>query len=218
MPRSFLMVVALLALIAALVQAQNPVPKQFVLEGRARAEREAPHLIQALELKPGMIVADVGAGIGFMTVPLARWLGDGRVIATEIDEPRRRETRDYARREGLTNVTVMEGAAASTNLPTACCDAIFLRRVYHQITEPAAFNRSLAAALKPGGRLAIISFIPTGTPPLPTGTVVNRGPTGVPVPTVIQEMRAAGLEHVRTIEGWPPGEPASTNFLALFRK
>jgi ubiquinone/menaquinone biosynthesis C-methylase UbiE len=217
MTRSFLMVVALLALTAALVQAQEPVPKRL-LEARARAEREAPHLIEALELRPGMIVADVGAGIGLMTVPLARWLGNGRVIATDIDEPGRRETREYARREGLTNVTVIEGAAASTNLPAACCDAIFLRRVYHQITEPAIFNRSLAAALKPGGRLAIISFIPTGTPPPPTGTVVNRGPTGVPIQTVIDEMKAAGLEHVRTIEGWPPGEPASTNFLALFRK
>ena len=66
--------------------------------------------------------------------------------------------------------------------------------------------------------MANISFIPTGTPPPPTGAVVNRGPMGVPIATVIDEMRAAGLEHIRTMHEWPPSEPASTNFLALFRK
>ena len=55
---------------------------------------------------------------------------------------------------------MLEGAAAATNLPPACCDAIFMRDVYHHITEPEAFNKSLAASLKPGGRLAVIDFPP----------------------------------------------------------
>jgi SAM-dependent methyltransferase len=75
------------------------------------------------------------------------------------------------KKEGLTNVTVIEGAEAATNLPDACCDAIFLRNVYHHITAVDAFNRSLVASLKPGGRLAIIDLedrsggqIPKGVP------------------------------------------------------
>jgi hypothetical protein len=55
-------------------------------------------------------------------------------------------------------VTVIEGAAASANLPAACCDAIFLRHVYHHLGDYGAFNKSLQSALKPGGRLAIIDF------------------------------------------------------------
>jgi hypothetical protein len=58
--------------------------------------------------------------------------------------------REYVTREGLTNVTVVEGAAAATNLPAACCDAIFMRNVYHHITQVEPFNRSLAASLEAG--------------------------------------------------------------------
>ena len=71
-----------------------------------------------------------------------------------------RVIRDYAEKEGLKNVTVIEGAAAATNLPAGCCDAIFMRDVYHHITALDAFNKSLLASLKPGGRLAIIDFLP----------------------------------------------------------
>ncbi len=73
----------------------------------------------------------------------------------------------YVKKEGLNNVTVIEGAAAATNLPDACCDAVFLRHVYHHITEIDAFNKSLLASLKPGGRLAIIDFVPDKGSQLP---------------------------------------------------
>jgi SAM-dependent methyltransferase len=68
----------------------------------------------------------------------------------------------------LSNVVVLEGAESSTNLPSACCDAIFLRDAYHHLTRPQEFDASLLAALKPGGRLAIMDF-----PPEP-GQAVSR--------------------------------------------
>jgi hypothetical protein len=55
------------------------------------------------------------------------------------------------KKEGLTNVIVIEGAAAATNLPGACCDAIFLSNVYRHITAVEPFDRILVATLKPGG-------------------------------------------------------------------
>ena len=127
---------------------------------RAQAELDAPKIVDVLELKPGMTMADVGSGGGAMTVVLGKWIGTGRVFATDITEHALRWTREYAKKEGLSNVTVIEGAAAATNLPDACCDALFLRHVYHHITEIDAFNKSLLASLKPGGRLAIIDFVP----------------------------------------------------------
>ena len=142
---------------AGAVHAQQPDAAQIADE-RRQAELDVPRLVEVLELKPGMTVADVGSGFGATTVVLGHWIGPGRVFATDITERALRQTRDYVKQEGLTNVTVIEGAAAATNLPDACCDAIFLRNVYHHITAVDAFNKSLVASLKPGGRLAIIDL------------------------------------------------------------
>jgi ubiquinone/menaquinone biosynthesis C-methylase UbiE len=197
--------------------AQAP-PAQQTAQERAQAELDTPKLVEVLELKPGMTVADVGAGFGAMTVVLGKWIGSGHVYATDIAERQLGVIRDYAKREGLTNVTVLEGAAATTNLPEACCDAIFLQHVYHHITAIEAFNRSVQASLKPGGRVAIIDFVAKPGSDLPEGVPSNRGGHGVPTGVVIDEMSAAGLVHVRTIDKWPPGDKDPAAFLALFRK
>lgn len=200
-----------------LTQAQQPSPKQLAQE-RAQAEPDAPKLADVLELKPGMTVADVGAGGGAMTVVLGKWIGTGHVFATDISARELATIRDYAKREGLNNVTVIEGAPASTNLPAACCDAIFLRHVYHHIADYEAFNKSLQTALKPGGRLAIIDCVPRTGSELPEGVPANRGGHGVPPAIVIAEVRAAGLAHASTIDAWPPGDKDPGYFLVLFRK
>lgn len=188
-----------------------------IAQERAEAERDVPLLAEVLELKPGMTVADVGAGGGAMTVVFGKWLGpSGRVFATDITERALRQTRDYAKSEALTNVTVLEGAAAATNLPLACCDAIFMRDVYHHITQPEAFNKSLAASLKPGGRLAVIDFPPMPGSKLFPGVNPNRGGHGIPPAIVESEVSAAGFTHVKTADHWP--EEKNILFLVLFRK
>src|SRR5687768_18597590 len=203
----------------ALVAQQRPDANQIKQE-REQAELDAPKLVEALELKPGMAVADVGSGGGAMTVVLGHWNRGGHVFATDITEHALRETREYAKKEGLTNVTVIEGAAAATNLPDECCDAVFLRHVYHHVTGIAAFNKSLHASLKPGGRLAIIDFEPRRPNPaeVPKGVPANRLGHGIPPSVVIEEMRGAGFTYVRTIDAWPPGDKNPVGFLTLFRK
>jgi cyclopropane fatty-acyl-phospholipid synthase-like methyltransferase len=108
--------------------------------------------MDVLGLKSGMTVADIGAGDGAMSVVLGKRLGAGHVFATDIGEPQLGAIRESLKEEMLNNVTVLEGAAASTNLPAECCDAIFLRHVHHHIGDVAAFNNSLSASLKAGGR------------------------------------------------------------------
>jgi predicted methyltransferase len=205
------------AAFAVTVQGQEPDARQIAQE-RREAEREAPSLVEVLELKPGMTVADVGSGGGAMTVVLGKWIGAGRVFATDVTQNAVRMTREYAKKEGLTNVTVIEGAAAATNLPDASCDAVFLRNVFHHVTDPVPFNKSLYASLKPGGRLAIIDFPPGKGSKLFPGVPENRGGHGIPAAVVVDEMQAAGFTHVRTIDNWPEGDLKINVFLALFRK
>ena len=217
MTRSTLLrVLASLALATSIAAAQAPDDKQIAQE-RAQAELDVPKLTDVLGLQPGMTIADVGAGFGAMTVVLGKWIGTGHVFATDIGERQLSVIRDYVKREGLTNVTVIEGATASTNLPPACCDAVFLQNVYHHIVSVSEFNASLKASLKPGGRLAIIDFVPTKGSELPKGVPANRGGHGVPPSVVIEEMKAAGLLHVQTIDKWPPGDKNPAAFLALFK-
>lgn len=216
MARTIFHAITLILALSAGLAAQQPDAKQIAQE-RRQAELDAPRLVEVLELKPGMTVADIGSGGGAMTVVLGHWNRNGHVFATDVTERALRQTREYAEKEGLTNVTVIEGAEAATNLPDACCDAIFLRNVYHHVTAPEAFNKSLVASLKPGGRLAIIDFEDRkgGAGQIPKGVPANRGGHGVPPGIVVDELKAAGLTHITTTEKWPAGEPT---FLVLLKK
>jgi ubiquinone/menaquinone biosynthesis C-methylase UbiE len=182
------------------------------------AEVEVPRLMDLLELKPGMTVADLGAGFGAWTTRFSRALGPkGRVFAIDIGEQQLAFLRESVKREQLANVTVLEGAAGSTNLPAACCDAILIRDAYHHLTQPDAIVRSMAAALKPGGRLAVIDFPPRPNSEGPAGVPANRLGHGVP-PEVVQKEAGAVLTYVRTMSNWAPDSQPASLFLVLFRK
>jgi ubiquinone/menaquinone biosynthesis C-methylase UbiE len=182
------------------------------------AEREVPELVQLLELKPGMTIADVGAGFGAWTMRFARWIGpEGRLYATDIGAAQLSALRETVKREGLNNVTVIEGSVSTTNLPPLCCDAIVIRDAYHHLTQPGDFVKSLAASLKPRGRLAVIDFPPRPDSEIPAGVPANRRGHGVP-PEVVQQEVSAALTHVRTMPGWSPDSQPPSLFLVLFQK
>ena len=182
------------------------------------ADAEVPQLVQLLGLKPGMTVGDVGAGFGAWTMRFARELGpSGHVYATDIGAAQLAALRDVTQRERLNNVTVIEGAVNSTNLPAQCCNAILIRDAYHHLTQPEAVIRSLAGALKPGGRLAVIGFPPRPASEVPAGVPANRRGHGVP-PAVVQAEVGAVLTHVRTITAWSPTSQPAALFLMLFQK
>lgn len=186
--------------------------------GQKAAAVEVPRLVQLLEIAPGMSVADVGAGFGAWTSGFAQAVGtSGRVYSTEIGANQLKALRELVSKEGLGNVTVVEGAVDGTNLPAACCDAILVRDAYHHFTQPDDLVRSLVSALKPGGRLAIIDFPPRPNSQVPQGVPANRGGHGVPSEVVQREVGAL-LTHVRTLTDWAPESQPSSLYLVLFRK
>jgi len=175
---------------------------------------EIKRLAALMEWKPGTIVADIGAGDGNHAFAAAQIVGpSGKVFATEIDQDKLANLRSEVTKRHLTNIIVLESKDADTNLPPECCDAIFLRRVYHHLTKPAEFDAALIHSLKPGGRLAIIEFPPrSGLEPV-EGVPANRGGHGIPQEIAVQELTAAGFRIARTVNDWPQGD-----YLLLFEK
>lgn len=128
-----------------------------------RPERDAEErprlLLRALAVKPGMTVADVGAGSGFLTFPLARLVGPrGKVFATDIQPEMLTIIRDRARARKTGNVATILGGEDDARLPPGSCDLILLVDVYHELSRPDAMARSMVRALKPGGRLALVEY------------------------------------------------------------
>lgn len=193
--KSRLLLVLLLTGVAAAILA---------VQMRANAADEIKRLAVLMEWKPGTTVADIGAGDGTYSFAAAEHLGAaGKVYATEIDRKKLAELRAEVRKRKLQNVVVVDSKAADTNLPTGCCDAIFLRRVYHHLTKPAEFDANLVRSLKPGGRLAIIDFPPrSGLDPV-EGVPSNRNGHGIPQKLVIEELTAAGLQMEKVVDDWP---------------
>lgn len=194
-------------------------PAEAVRQEIAQAAKEVPKLAELFGLEPGMTVADVGAGGGAVAASMSKWLGpNGRVYATDIGQAQLAEIRELVAREGLSNVTVLEGAAQSTNLPRSCCNAIFMRDVYHHLTQARDVNDSVRDALKPGGRFAVMDFEPEPGSKVPDGVPENRGGHGIQPSLVISEVTASGLQHVTTMSKWPPGDDRARLYLVLFRK
>lgn len=166
---------------------------------------EVERLVDWLAIDEGSRIADFGAGDGRFAIALAGRVGpSGHVYATEISAEALDEIRAGAADAGIVSFTVIEGAADRTNLPVACCDAVFSRNVYHHLTDPDAINADLRRALRDGGRLLVIDFEPGG--PLdrvsPPETSSRHGGHGTPKQTLIDEVTAAGFRLVRGPEPW----------------
>src|SRR5882762_5717613 len=178
----------------------------FAGQAHGNAVEEVKRLAALMEWKPGTVAADIGAGDGEYTFAAVERVGAlGKVYATEIDAKKLAELRSEVAKRKLGNVMVVESKEAETNLPAGCCDAIYLRRVYHHLTKPAEFDAGLVRSLKSGGRLAIIDFPPrAGLDPV-EGVPSNRGGHGIPEKIVIEELKAAGLTVEKIVEDWPEG-------------
>ena len=158
-------------------------------------------IFTAIGLRDGGTVCEMGAGDGELTLAAAKIVGpQGRVYTSELGDDRVKALRDKV--GSTAQVTVVAGSTVATNFPDAGCDAVFMRNVYHHFADPAAMNASIAAALKPGARLAIVDFSPPpgneATCPADRG---KDGMHGITADTLSREMKEAGFEPVSSEVG-----------------
>jgi ubiquinone/menaquinone biosynthesis C-methylase UbiE len=173
----------------------------------AEGVTEAARLAKLLGIREGSRVAEIGAGDGEMAVEIARRVGPrGRVFATELDAEQREEIGAAARTASVANVEVIAAQLAATGLPDRCCNAVFLRNVWHHLGDPGAIAEDIQRALVPGGTLVVIDFPPTWflAPFAPDGVDEERTDHGITIDAALRELTAAGFVHVETIESWTP--------------
>ncbi len=156
-----------------------------VFDDPARDEWQKPHqVIQALNLSPSSVVADIGSGTGYFSIRLAHFVPKGRVFGVDIEPDMVKYLADRTNREGLANVTAVTGRPDDPRLP-AKVDVVMMVDVFHHIADRDPYFRKLRDSLKPGGRVAIIDYKKDS----PMGPPANEriAPDGVKA-----ELRTAG--------------------------
>jgi ubiquinone/menaquinone biosynthesis C-methylase UbiE len=193
------------------------------LERPERIQEERPDvLIAELDLKPGMMVADIGAGTGYHAsriAPLISNKGDssntgnsgnsgnsGKVFAVDIQPEMLALLDKSMKRQGLYNVTPVLGSEKSPKLATASVDLIIMVDVYHELEYPAEMLRAMVDALKPNGRIAFVEF-KEEDPSVPIKPAHKMSEA-----QIRKEASAFGLQWLRTAKTLP------WQHLVIFRK
>jgi ubiquinone/menaquinone biosynthesis C-methylase UbiE len=169
------------------------------LERAEREEEEQPaRLVELLELKPGNSVADIGAGTGYISWRMAEKVGaQGKVYAVDIQREMLDLLAQKMKTRGLQNVVPVLGTITNANLPTNSIDLAIMVDVYHEFSHPYEMMKSIAAALKPGGRVAFVEYR-AENPEIPIKRVHKMTETQVK-----KEAIAAGLEWEKTLADLP---------------
>lgn len=176
-----------------------------------RPEREEEErlstLVAQLGLKPGMVVADVGAGSGVLSLMMAHEVGEkGKVLAIDIQQEMLDLLGDKIMNNKIKNVELVLGTEKSPKLKEASIDLALMVDVYHEFEYPYEMTLELAKALKPGGRIAFVEYR-REDPQVPIKLVHKMTEAQVK-----KEMTALPLEHVETLKTLP------RQHLIIFRK
>jgi len=209
--KAFLLAAFAAALFGCRAEQSNEFPKihrhvapvvgdSFSTEDARDRVGEAEAVIAFAKVKPGMSVADIGAGEGYYTVRLSPVVGPrGRVLAEDISAETRDRLALRIQREGHDNVAVRLGLPADPKLPAASFDRIFLVHMYHEVNEPYPFLWHLLGGLKKGGLVVVVD----------ANRPVKRH--GMPPALLECEFAALGLRRteIASVEG-------ADSYMALF--
>jgi len=169
------------------------------LDRPTREDEEQPSkVLDALELHPGEVVADIGAGSGYFTFRMAPLVGNtGRVLAVEIQEAMLDALRTRAVALKATNVEVVQGTETDPHLPAGGVDVVLFVDVYHELAYPYEVMTKVRESLRPGGRVVFVEYRKEDP------AVRIKAVHEMTVAQLDKEMSAVGLKRVRTVETLP---------------
>ncbi len=159
-----------------------------VFDDPKRADWQKPdEVVKALGLKPGMIVADLGAGTGYFERPLSKAVAPGGIVlAVDTDTDMVRHLADRTRLEGTTNVIPVLADPDQPFLPAGRVDRVLIVDTYHHIDDRLHYFGRMKESMAPGGRVAIVDFHKR---PMPVGPPLQHK---LPREFVLDEMKQAG--------------------------
>jgi precorrin-6B methylase 2 len=170
----------------------------YWLERPSRELQEQPQLIvDLLNLEANDVVADIGAGTGYMTVRLAEKVPEGEVLAVDIQPEMLDLLDERLENEGITTVTTIQGDEAKPHLAPESIDLALMVDAYHEFEYPHEMMQNLREALKPGGRVVLAEY--RAENPL----ILIKRLHKMSEKQVKREMRAAGLTWLKTDESLP---------------
>ena len=177
------------------------VMSHYGIDWLERPEREVEEntslLIKNLNLKPGMHIADIGAGSGYYTRLLSKRIGNGKVYAVDVEPQMISYLNERIKEEKLTNIVTVQGSETNVALPQSSIDMMLLVDVYHEFSFPYEMGLSMFNALKPNGKLVLVEF--------------RTEDNNVPIKTIhkmseaqaIKELKAVGFRLEKNINNLP---------------
>ena len=126
-------------------------------EEREREENTS-QLVKNLDIKPGQVIADIGAGSGYHSTLLSKMVGNGKVFAVDVEPEMIAFLNDRIKREGKKNILPVLSTEKNVALPANSVDLMLLVDVYHEFSFPYEMALSMLEALKPGGKLVLVEF------------------------------------------------------------
>jgi ubiquinone/menaquinone biosynthesis C-methylase UbiE len=130
------------------------------LDRPEREKEEAPSkLLEALKIKAGDVVADIGAGSGYFAFRISKLVGPkGKVLAVDIQQEMLDLMKQRIKAKGLTNIELIKGTETDPKLPAKAVDFILMVDVYHEFSHPYEMTEAMIKALKPKGRMVFVEY------------------------------------------------------------
>ena len=177
------------------------VMSHYGIDWLEREEREREEntslLLKNLAVKPGMFIADIGAGSGYHSALLSKMVGGGKVFAIDVEPEMIAYLNERIKQEKLSRIVPVLSTEQKVSLPENTIDMMLLVDVYHEFSYPYEMALSMRSALKPGGKLVLVEFR-SEDPTVPIKTIHKMSKA-----QAIKEFKAAGFAFDKNIDNLP---------------
>ena len=160
-------------------------------------EENTSLLLKNLDVKPGMVIADVGAGSGYHSALLSKMVGNGKVFAVDVEPEMIAYLNKRIKQEKLSRIVPVLSTEQKLSITENTVDMVLLVDVYHEFSYPYEMALSMLSALKPGGKLVLVEFR-SEDPKVPIKTIHKMS-----LVQAIKEFKAAGFKFVKNIDNLP---------------